>query len=1234
MNKKWKCLSIIPFVLVGFFVISLEIASGSFSKAFERKENVTVSPKETDNSKPIFRPDFQTRIERALQPITTEPGETQFFFSTFGNASAQLNENGKWDTIEITKPILWQRGAAVLNTSVDMTQDFTFNWDLKIDRGTTDLADGLGFSFHPIYKPGQTILDSQGGDSYVLPEVFGRHSNTTPVTSATDPDNGQKIHSLGLSGGDLGFSDLMNVIGFKIDTYFNTPNGRKQPGTSYGNPGHAVNYLSNDDETTPFGAFVETDNTGFAMPGRYSWRLVADETTPITGKSDAYGGVSGIPSKIADGKWHPMTISYASSTNTFKVTIAGSEGNSIHKMTWSRVLTPNELAVIADRKKWAFAIHGSTGAGNELNVIRDVHGTFTPGDPVVITRYVDENGNDLKDTVSTMLEDWQELHPGSTQFVDNSSPETIVKNGKTYRRAQVNGTFFKDGTRTHRRLGPSGVGTTAVSSGSNVEVKTEFDLVTFINYVYRQDLTTGSTDVTSDLQLSTDGTTFSKTANIHPGDKVTFKYTAKNNTLPIWSKVTAVQSLGGLFTPTGTLPAGVTQSSGLLYVPLNTGSTNDLRLGETGTNTVKMKYEGVEKASLTSNDAGQITITNNPATPGAAKTSTIVSKVSIYDQSNQLIDDSGSPIYGSYFYNAANSQAPLANTETVYNTANYVPTTDSVTVNDQGWWDFNATTKVLTIYPHELNYEDDKELESSGRNYSFPWSENYSLQIEKTVIKPGVTAKGSLRTLFYDQENMTTIEGLEDLDTSEVTDMYFMFCLCRSLTNLDVSNFNTSKVTNMGTMFGNCWSLTSLDVKNFDTHNVTDMSEMFKSCEKVTNLEVKDFDTSKVTTMLRMFHGCESLTSLDVTGFNTSNVTNMQSIFGFCRLLTGLDLRSFDTSKVTDMSDMFVYDNSLSDLKWNATKFNTNNVTDMQRMFNECSSLNVIDVSHFDTSKVTNVRRMFNECTSLASLDLSSFDLTNVVHKVDSNYVDSGYYEMLADTPKLWKLTLGPNTKFPDVTVSGTLISTKLADPTPGNKVIDLDSPVPPNPQYYATNAQWREVVTPGLEHVPDGAAKTAAEILSESATRNDVRTYVWDQIGKQTLEATPGNIDLGTHLGALRNQEYKSSAQNLKLTDNRNARAGKNWRIEAAVTKPFKHATDPTKVISGDPLYYHDTTLGTKTHLTSTAQLLYNGTATSDYQDVKNYPWNLSFKASPSGIPKAGKYNATVTFTLVNVIP
>ena len=174
----------------------------------------------------------------------------------------------------------------------------------------------------------------------------------------------------------------------------------------------------------------------------------------------------------------------------------------------------------------------------------------------------------------------------------------------------------------------------------------------------------------------------------------------------------------------------------------------------------------------------------------------------------------------------------------------------------------------------------------------------------------GVTANVNSSYLFscigYNVSNGTEvkIEGLENLDTSNVTNMADMFHYCKSLTSLDVSSFDTSKVTYMSYMFYNCSKLTSLDVSKFITSNVTRMDYMFYGCSKLTSLDVSKFNTSKVTSMYRMFKSCSSLTSLDVSSFDTSNVTSMYSMFESCSSLTSLDLSKFDTSKVTDYSNM------------------------------------------------------------------------------------------------------------------------------------------------------------------------------------------------------------------------------------------------------------------------------------------------------------------------------------------
>lgn len=153
--------------------------------------------------------------------------------------------------------------------------------------------------------------------------------------------------------------------------------------------------------------------------------------------------------------------------------------------------------------------------------------------------------------------------------------------------------------------------------------------------------------------------------------------------------------------------------------------------------------------------------------------------------------------------------------------------------------------------------------------------------------------------------NLKTIENLCYLNTSNVTNMSYMFRGCYSLTSLDLSGFNTSNVKIMASMFEGCTSLRSLDLSSFDTSNVTDMFKMFYCCNSLTSLDVSSFDTSNVMGMLLMFCGCNSLTSLDLSSFDTSNVTDMGGMFAVCSSLTSLDLSSFITSKVTRWGGMF-----------------------------------------------------------------------------------------------------------------------------------------------------------------------------------------------------------------------------------------------------------------------------------------------------------------------------------------
>ena len=295
--------------------------------------------------------------------------------------------------------------------------------------------------------------------------------------------------------------------------------------------------------------------------------------------------------------------------------------------------------------------------------------------------------------------------------------------------------------------------------------------------------------------------------------------------------------------------------------------------------------------------------------------------------------------------------------------------------------------------------------EYHGEYYTIqlPWR-NDVLSVNRVVFDSSyANARPTSTSIWFSgMENLTSITGMSNLNTSEVTDMSLMFSNCKALTSLDLSHFNTEKVTDMSAMFqlcesltsldlshfntpsltrmdfmfNRCTSLTSLNVSNFNTSKVSLMNEVFQSCEALTSLDLSSFDTRNVTDMSTMFWGCEALKYLIISNFNTENVTNMHLMFGGCKSLISLDLSSFDTSNVTDMSRMFENCRSLTTL--DLSNFNTENVTNMSWMFYDCRSLTSLNVSSFNTENVTEMDLMFGGCESLKSLDLSNFNTSNV----------------------------------------------------------------------------------------------------------------------------------------------------------------------------------------------------------------------------------------------------------------
>lgn len=275
---------------------------------------------------------------------------------------------------------------------------------------------------------------------------------------------------------------------------------------------------------------------------------------------------------------------------------------------------------------------------------------------------------------------------------------------------------------------------------------------------------------------------------------------------------------------------------------------------------------------------------------------------------------------------------------------------------------FDSTTGTLTFKYDAAKPEGAYEM---NEDYAVPGWYDVVKDIKKIVFEPSFAdARPTSCHYWFSNYRGEEIEGLEYLNTSEVTNMVYMFSSCYSLKKLDVSKFNTGKVTNFKCMFSDCGSLTSLDVSSFNTENVTNMEKMFFLCKSLISLDLSNFNTKNVTDMNCMFEKCFNITSINLSKFNTSKVTDMGSMFGECNSLSSIDVTNFNTSNVEEMSWMFSECKSLTTL--DLSSFNTEKVTRMRSMFSFSSSLTTIYASEkFVTNNVTESYKMFGGCKAL-----------------------------------------------------------------------------------------------------------------------------------------------------------------------------------------------------------------------------------------------------------------------------
>lgn len=257
----------------------------------------------------------------------------------------------------------------------------------------------------------------------------------------------------------------------------------------------------------------------------------------------------------------------------------------------------------------------------------------------------------------------------------------------------------------------------------------------------------------------------------------------------------------------------------------------------------------------------------------------------------------------------------------LYSSDNYTTAPNKTTYvwtdPDSPWWE--VTNGVLKIHKHTIH-------RNPASASDWPWNSYASEITEVDIDGDGVVkAQGSLAYMFSGLKNLTTIKGLSNLQTSNITSVAHLFDGCNSLKSLStadlkiLTHFDAGTSISMNSLFTGCYALKELDLPdNFVTQSVTDISHMFDGCTNLSNIIGLDkFDTSKVTDMSYLFRWDYKMKSLNLSNFVTSKVTNMKEMFnkGSGNSFEKLDLQNFDMSNVTDTTNMFANNNNLSELR-------------------------------------------------------------------------------------------------------------------------------------------------------------------------------------------------------------------------------------------------------------------------------------------------------------------------------
>lgn len=367
--------------------------------------------------------------------------------------------------------------------------------------------------------------------------------------------------------------------------------------------------------------------------------------------------------------------------------------------------------------------------------------------------------------------------------------------------------------------------------------------------------------------------------------------------------------------------------------------------------------------------------------------------------------------------------SPTAEPETVESTG-IVSSSRVLRADPQGNTVFGSSvpresiTKIVFRNTLPEKAENAWDVSEAGDSSVVAWVQSSKLYI---AAEGKVSAPENCRRLFADYTNVEEIVFNGSFDTSDAVIMEDMFAGCRALKRVNFDDFDTSGVTSMKGMFSDCQKLSDYDIQELNSplwipfgnsgvlarefSNVFDSPDRKQQIRSICfqksayNAPADAWDVSRAmdgsvlawiedteanctlyiaadggvhapVDSKAMFSDFRSLKTIDFgDAFYTDQVKYAGSMFQNCVSLETINLKHFDTSSMSDISGMFKGCTTLTSV--NLSGHDTSGISEMSSMFEGCTALTSVNLRNLDLSEVRSLFWVFLDCSSLTTVNMS-----------------------------------------------------------------------------------------------------------------------------------------------------------------------------------------------------------------------------------------------------------------------